>query len=210
MSDDKRTPADGSDDDAQVEAIGFESDRLWKDTPEARRERAEAKKALLEESLGRGKTQIRVDTRRAGCRVPEAYAGDCQLVLNLSWRFSHAHMVVNERGLAATLRFAGDPFRCVLPWTAVWGVTPFGEEKLRVWPADLPFEFGGPPRGEPESEPEPVEAMKPRLSVVPPKKASVAETAAEPDAPAPPVEEPTKTVDQTDVRPRAPWLKLVK
>jgi hypothetical protein len=211
MSDQKRPPEgpEGRTPDAVLD--GLDADALWRDSPEAIHQRAGAKRTLLEGSLEKGKTQIRVDARRAGVRVPEHLAGEFQLALNLSWRFAHTGMEINERGVAATLRFGGVPHRCQLPWSAVWGIAPVDDDKLRVWPADLPPELGGPPRAEHESEPPPVEPVRPRLSMVPleapPALApATPEIAPEPaaDAPAePPAEPPTD-------RPKAPWLRVVK
>jgi hypothetical protein len=210
MSDQKRPPEgpEGRTPDAVLD--GLDADALWRDTPEALQHRAGAKRALLEGSLEKGKTQVRVDARRAGVRVPEHLAGEFQLALNLSWRFAHTGMEINERGVAATLRFGGVPHRCQLPWAAVWGIAPVDDDKLRVWPADLPPELGGPPRAEHESEPQPppVEPVRPRLSMVPlepspvvaPVVPDAAPAPAEADAPAEPATE----------RPKAPWLRVVK
>lgn len=124
-----------------------------------------SKQDMLVAALERGRVMVRVDARRRGVRVPEKYLGDSGLALNVSWRFPHAAMVVNDRGVAATLHFAGTAFRCQLPWSAVWGLVLPGGDELYVWPDDLPEDLGGPKRGE-EAEPLPVEPVRPRLEVL--------------------------------------------
>jgi len=203
--------------DAEPSAEELARHRAWqqlavahRDDPDARAERATEKCRLLTESLERGKSLVRIDARRAGCRVPEALADECQLALNLSWRFAHTDMVINERGVAATLRFGGTPFRCIVPWSALWGLLPHGDDQLRIWPVDLPEELGGPPAVVDEAEPPPVEPVKPRLAVV---------SRAEPDAPAVTPERAHEAEPLTPAsEPEAPgataargsWLRVVK
>ena len=40
--------------------------------------------------------------------------------------------------IAGTLTFGGQPFRCVLPWTAVYAAMVEGEQRGTVWPEDVP------------------------------------------------------------------------
>lgn len=184
--------------------------------------RAAQKKMALETALERGKIQVRLDPRLNGVHVPEEFADESMLALNLSWRFPHTDMVINERGVAATLRFNSQPNRCVIPWSALFAIIPTEGEPL-VWPLDVPPEFGGPPRDEFDEEQVTVEAVeptRPRLSVVAGGIRSV---------PAAPLESKSEgrgrieaiepEDDQDDERPdpepptpvaqRAPWLKLV-
>lgn len=180
-------------------------------------DRAAQKKLALEKALEHGRTQVRLDARRAGVRLPAQFEGESMLALNLSWRFPHTEMVINERGFAATLRFNREPFRCVVPWSALFALVP-GEGDPLVWPADVPTEFGGPARTEDERDPPPVEPTRPRLSVV--------EGGARPAPAAEPVSpvlesiareddlvEPDDRPDPEPPRPtaaRPPWLKLVQ
>ena len=39
---------------------------------------------------------------------------------------------------SGTLTFGGQPFRCVLPWTAVYAAMVEGEQRGTVWPEDVP------------------------------------------------------------------------
>src|SRR4051812_18638424 len=76
-------------------------------------------------------------------------------------------MVLNERGVAATLSFGGRPFRCVLPWSAIWGIQSPTDGGVHVYPANLPTKLGGPPRNLAAAEPPPVEPVRPRLTALP-------------------------------------------
>jgi hypothetical protein len=64
-------------------------------------------------------------------------------------------LAVDDRGIAGTLTFAGQPFHCVLPWTAVYAAMVEGEQRGTVWPEDVPEDVltggegqaGAPPAG---------------------------------------------------------------
>ncbi len=175
-------------------------------------ELAALKRKFIEEGLARGKVQIRLDARRPGVRVPEHLLGDCALALNVSEQFPDTNMVVNDRGIAATLRFSKVPFRCLLPWSSVWGAVAPGTDTLHVWPPDLPLELGGPERSADAAEPAPVEPTRPRLAVVStvslpsdvePISSRLEDVSSgdQPQAAAAPSE---------GEKPRAPWLRLVR
>ncbi len=180
----------------------LDQDAVWRDTAQAATARARQKLSTLDESLARGKTQVRLDARRAGVRVPDHLAQAHALALNLSWRFADTAMVLNDRGVAATLTFGGRPFRCVLPWSSVWGIVVFGSDTVKVWPPDLPPELGGPPRPPSEALPPLVEPGRPCLTVVESPAEERSESLCEPEA-QPPAESPA-------AKPRPPWLKLVR
>lgn len=202
------------------------------DTVDDAAARSAQKKVALETALERGKVQVRLAPQRAGVRLPEQFTDESMLSLNLSWRFPHTEMVINERGVAATLRFNSEPHRCAIPWSALFALIPTDGEPL-VWPPDVPTEFGGPPREESDAdedvEPvEDVEPTRPRFSVVSGglKSAPPAPSQPETDAPslieaseskalesepeADNADEPTEPEPPTPVSERAPWLKLVR
>lgn len=128
-------------------------------------EDAPNKREHLDSLLDEGRVQIRLDPRRAAVEVPGQFQDDAVLALNLSWRFPNTHMVLNERGIAATLRFGGEPFRCQIPWHAIWGIAPPDSDWLVVWTGDLPAEFGGPPNRSSDALTA-VEPRAPKLSVL--------------------------------------------
>jgi hypothetical protein len=46
---------------------------------------------------------------------------------------------VDDEGVRATLTFGGQPFRCTLPWTAVFSLVA-DDGEVTVWPLELPAE----------------------------------------------------------------------
>ena len=72
--------------------------------------------------------------------MPERFRSEAKLVL----RFGHGltppipDLTVDEHGISATLTFGGSPFRCVLPWAAVYAAVADGEQRGMVWPDDIP------------------------------------------------------------------------
>ncbi|HEX7840563.1 MAG TPA: ClpXP protease specificity-enhancing factor SspB, partial [Kofleriaceae bacterium] len=47
-------------------------------------------------------------------------------------------LTVDDEAIAGTLTFGGQPFHCVLPWTAVYAAMVEGEQRGTVWPEDVP------------------------------------------------------------------------
>jgi stringent starvation protein B len=102
--------------------------------------RPPTKRETLLGFLARGVAMVHLDARRPGVVVPPQYATDAHLRLNLSYRYSIPDLDVGDEHVQATLSFGGRPFRCVLPWTAVFGITCHGTGDGQVWPEDLPVE----------------------------------------------------------------------
>jgi len=214
---DELPPPDG-DDEPDMGAV--DADGFWRDAPESLVRRSAVKRRKLEALLSGGKTQVRVDGRRPGCRLPDSFAAEPQLALNLSWRFPDTRMVVNERGVAATLRFGGVPFRVELPWHAVFAMMPADGEGLQLWPVDVPVELGGPPRRWEGFAAPPVEPRRPSLAVVAAEGAGAGEISPPPRVPAParidastvrdPAEAPPEPPPEPPTPARPSWLRVVK
>jgi len=98
------------------------------------------KRETLLSYLKRGVAMVHLDARRPGVVVPAQYMGDAHLRLNLSYRYSVPDLVVDDQRIQATLSFGGRPFRCSLPWPAVFGITSNANGDGQVWPEDLPVE----------------------------------------------------------------------
>ncbi len=98
------------------------------------------KRKTLEALLARGPVLVHVDARRAEVAVPPRFRADPSLVLRFGYNLSPAivDLVVDDAAIAGTLTFAGQPFRCVLPWTAVYAARVEGEQRGTVWPEDVP------------------------------------------------------------------------
>ena len=98
------------------------------------------KRRTLEALLARGAVLVHVDARRAEVSVPPRFRADPSLVL----RFGHdlspaiADLVVDDEAVSGTLTFSGQPYRCVLPWSAVYAAMVEGEQRGTVWPEDVP------------------------------------------------------------------------
>jgi stringent starvation protein B len=102
--------------------------------------RPPTKKETLLGFLARGVAMVHLDARRPGVIVPPQYATDAHLRLNLSYRYSIPDLEISDEHVQATLSFGGRPFRCILPWSAVFGITSHGTGDGQVWPEDLPVE----------------------------------------------------------------------
>jgi stringent starvation protein B len=102
--------------------------------------RPPTKRETLVGFLARGVAMVHLDARRPGVIVPPQYANDAHLRLNLSYRYSIPDLEVSDERVQATLSFGGRPFRCILPWGAVFGITSHGTGDGQVWPEDLPVE----------------------------------------------------------------------
>jgi len=80
------------------------------------------KRRTLEALLTRGPVLVHVDARRAEVQVPSRFRADPSLVLRFGYGLTPviADLVVDENAIQGTLTFSGQPFHCVLPWTAVY------------------------------------------------------------------------------------------
>ena len=138
------------------------------------------KRELLLSYLERGVAMIHLDARREGVSVPEQFASESHLRLNVSYRFGIHDFEVGEERVVATLSFGGRPFKCVVPWTAIFAMTSQSTGDGQVWPEDIPpevlaeaqrqerpalkaVENETPPDDEP---PKPSPAKKPNLRLV--------------------------------------------
>ena len=98
------------------------------------------KRRTLDALLGRGPVLVHVDARRAEVSVPSRFRADASLVLRFGYNLSPAivDLEVDDDAISGTLTFAGQPFRCILPWTAVYAAMVEGEQRGTVWPEDVP------------------------------------------------------------------------
>jgi stringent starvation protein B len=102
--------------------------------------RVPSKKQTLLAFLERGVVMLHLNARRPGVVVPSQYAHEAHLRLNLSYRYSIPDLIVDDGYVQATLSFGGKPFRCQLPWPAIFGITSHESGDGQVWPEDLPVE----------------------------------------------------------------------
>jgi stringent starvation protein B len=120
------------------------------------------KRKTLEALLARGPVLVHVDARRAEVSVPPRFRADPSLVLRFGYTLSPAiaDLEVNDTAISGTLTFGGQPFHCVLPWTAVYAAMVEGEQRGTVWPEDVPEDVltGGGEAPAPVPAPQPVQA----------------------------------------------------
>jgi len=125
------------------------------------------KRRTVEQLLTRGPVLVHVDARRAEVSVPSRFRADPSLVLRFGYNLTPAisDLTVDDDAIAGTLSFSGQPFRCILPWTAVYAAMVEGEQRGTVWPEDVPEDVltGGndvPPPPAPPRDEEPPRARR--------------------------------------------------
>ena len=98
------------------------------------------KRKTLEALLGRGPVLVHVDARRPEASVPQRFRADPSLVLRFGYGLqpSIPDLTVDDDAISGTLTFNGQPFHCVLPWSAVYAAMVDGEQRGTVWPEDVP------------------------------------------------------------------------
>ena len=129
------------------------------------------KRRTLESLLERGAVLVHVDARRGEVSVPARFAADASLVLRFGYNLSPAirDLVIDDVAIAGTLTFGGQPFRCILPWTAVYAAMVEGEQAGTVWPEDVPEDVltGGTDAVGPSAQPAPVPTRPTGLASTP-------------------------------------------
>ncbi|MGN6109221.1 MAG: hypothetical protein ACTHU0_29210 [Kofleriaceae bacterium] len=101
------------------------------------------KRHTLATLLALGPVLVQLDARRAGVDVPASHRSDPQLVLRIGRDLSPpiADLELGATALTATLMFGGRPYRCVVPWSAIYGASLEGEDTGTVWSADAPADL---------------------------------------------------------------------
>jgi stringent starvation protein B len=170
--------------------------------------RSAAKRKLLLQGLQTGVVHVQLDARVAGVRVPPKHVRDEALVLKLSYGFPHTELIINERGVVATLRFSGQPFRCAVPWPAVWGLLLPSMSFPQLWPADVPAADGAAPEAAPVEDSVPLVAERPRLQLI--SDQGPGDDANSVEAKADTVEPAASAPESGMEKPKAPWLRIVR
>ena len=91
--------------------------------------------------LLRGSLFVHLDPREEGVELPESLHNEphVMLQLGLDLPVPIPDLRVDVRGISGTLSFARLPFRCVIPWAAVYAIC--GEDgRGMVWPDSMPSE----------------------------------------------------------------------
>jgi stringent starvation protein B len=98
------------------------------------------KRVVIDDLLAKGPVLVHLDARRSDVAVPDRFRSEAKLVLRFGYGLTPPipDLTVDEHGLSATLTFGGSPFRCVLPWSAIYAAVADGEQRGMVWPDDIP------------------------------------------------------------------------
>lgn len=82
---------------------------------------------------------VHLDARKPGVELPNEHHGNPALTLKLSYFFRGETTHDNQK-IESFLKFHGEYCRCILPWSAVWGITSSNGEN-QLWPQDMPKEL---------------------------------------------------------------------
>lgn len=128
---------------------------------------AHIKASTLEHALTHGRLMVTFDARLAGEGVPAHLRAACQVTIRIGDDLNPPipDLAFLRDDLVATLTFDGRPYRCAIPWAAVFAVRFDQGPAIAVWESSIPAELlTGPPQAEVEPEPE---RPRPKLSLVP-------------------------------------------
>ncbi len=92
---------------------------------------------IMERLLDAGKVMVHLLPGLLGVRVPSNFRHERILRLNFSYRFGIADFQVDERGVRASLSFAGVQQFCDIPWGAVVALSSEVTDEIYVWVEDF-------------------------------------------------------------------------
>lgn len=93
---------------------------------------------LFEQWMQGDHVLIYLDSCQEAVIVPQYLKDNKALTLKLSYLFQ-GETAHNDREISTYLKFSGNYFQCIIPWTAVWGLRSSDGES-QVWPDQLPLE----------------------------------------------------------------------
>ncbi len=99
------------------------------------------KRESLLEMLDAGLVMLHLDARADGVDVPTQFREDPHLRLNVSYNFNLATFIIGDDFIEASLSFGGATHLCVIPWSAVFGMTSTVTADFKLWPEDMPPEL---------------------------------------------------------------------
>jgi len=112
--------------------------------------------------LEQGDSMICIDSRHAGVDVPASHKNNSSLnlVFNLNFR---RPIEIKEEGIFATLSFTGKPYKCILPFEAVWAIYDPDMKNGQVWEESIPKDMNLADQViKPQPEKTPLKSMKSR------------------------------------------------
>lgn len=98
---------------------------------------ARKKHDIFSKFIEEGMVSVTLDPRGEGVCVPPQFDQRPELVLNFSHRFFIDDFTYDERAVCASLSFSGQPFYCVVPWSAVKLLHSSHDNSVAVFDADM-------------------------------------------------------------------------
>lgn len=107
------------------------------------------KQDFLNDMLTKGDAMVCLDARQPEVEVPKAHKTNPMLNLVISLNFRRPIDIL-EDGIYGSLSFGGRPYKCVIPFTAVWAMYEPDTQKGQVWETSIPddIDWGNPAPGE--------------------------------------------------------------
>lgn len=89
------------------------------------------------------------DPRSVLVQVPDAYRGKPTLALRVGYNLQPpiADLVIDTTGFDGSFSFNRVPYRCVVPWEAVFALHNERREMIAMWPSSIPEEILTPAAG---------------------------------------------------------------
>ena len=92
---------------------------------------------FLTQLLSEGDAMVCLDARLPNVDVPASHKDNPALSLVFNLNFKRPFNV-QEDGIYATLAFGGRPYKCVIPFEAVWSIHEPESKKGQVWEENFP------------------------------------------------------------------------
>ena len=92
---------------------------------------------FLIQLLSEGDAMVSLDARLPNVDVPVSHKGNAALSLVFNLNFKRP-FDVQEGGIYATLAFGGRPYKCVIPFEAIWSIHEPESKKVQVWEESFP------------------------------------------------------------------------
>ena len=92
---------------------------------------------FLTQMLSEGDAMVCLDARLPNVDVPASHKDNPALSLVFNLNFKRPFNV-QEDGIYATLAFGGRPYKCVIPFEAVWSIHEPESKKGQVWEESFP------------------------------------------------------------------------
>lgn len=91
----------------------------------------------LLDTLREGDAMVCLDARQQKVDVPQNHKFNPALNLIFNLNFKRP-LDINENSIYATLSFEGIPYKCVIPFEAVWAIFRPGTDEGQVWEDSMP------------------------------------------------------------------------